>query len=139
MQFLSPSRRPRRSHEWTAAKAVTFIVTLAASQSVTLAVRRAGLSRKSAYALRARDPRFAAAWKAAVHARSAIGKREEQRPSPVPPIAPVQGDMPARAGPSSKSTSECGTIRRSDAAARDLFFARLAARHGVAAAPPVDK
>lgn len=68
MPILSRPRRPRRSGEWTEAKAVTFIVTLAATQSVTLAARRAGISRKSAYALKSRDRAFAEAWKAAIAA-----------------------------------------------------------------------
>lgn len=74
--MLSRRRRPYRSGEWTPARAVTFIVTLAASGSVTLAARSAGMSRKSAYALKARDPAFAAAWRAAVKAR-ATNSREE--------------------------------------------------------------
>ena len=66
MHLLSPNRRsPRRSHEWSAARAVNFIVTLAATRSVTLAARAACMSRKSAYALKSRDPAFAAAWAAA--------------------------------------------------------------------------
>lgn len=73
--MLSRPRRPRRSGEWTEAKAVTFIVTLAASQSVTLAARRAGVSRKSAYALKSRDPAFAAGWSAALGASA--GRRRE--------------------------------------------------------------
>ena len=67
MPFLSRNRRPRRSGEWTPENAVTFIVTLAATQSVTLAARRAGMSRKSAYALKLRDPAFAHAWAAAMN------------------------------------------------------------------------
>jgi hypothetical protein len=65
---LAHSRRPRRVGEWTAAKAVTFIVTLAASRSVTLAAARSGMSRKAAYALKRRDPAFGAAWNAALAA-----------------------------------------------------------------------
>ena len=65
---MSQPRRPHRSGEWTFDKAVTFIVTLAAMRSVTLAARRAGMSRKSAYALKHRDPTFAVAWAAAVRA-----------------------------------------------------------------------
>ena len=68
MLHLAPTRRPRRAGEWTEAKAVTFIVTLAASRSVTLAAARAGMSRKPAYALKRRDARFAAAWLAALAA-----------------------------------------------------------------------
>ena len=53
-------RRPPRVGEWSNDKAVTFIVTLAASLNVTLAAARAGMSRKSVYALRRRDPASAA-------------------------------------------------------------------------------
>ena len=66
MNLLSRPRRPHRANEWKAGAAVTFIVTLAAGRSVTLAARAAGMSRKSAYALRGRDPAFAAAWNAAI-------------------------------------------------------------------------
>jgi hypothetical protein len=62
VNLLSRPHRPARSGEWTCPKAVTFIVTLAAHGSVTLAARQAGMSRKSAYALKARDSSFAAAW-----------------------------------------------------------------------------
>ena len=55
MVRLSPSRRPRRSGEWTEANAVTFIVTLVATQSVTLAAAAARMNRKSAYALKVRN------------------------------------------------------------------------------------
>ena len=76
MHFLSRSRRPRRSGEWTSEQAVTFIVTLAASQSVTLAARRAGMSRKSAYALKHRDSAFAYAWDAAMRASQGYKVKE---------------------------------------------------------------
>jgi hypothetical protein len=72
LHLLSRPRRPLRSGEWTPAKAVTFIVTLAATRSVTLAAREAGMSRKSAYALKARDPAFAAAWAAAAKAGARV-------------------------------------------------------------------
>ena len=89
MHFLSRPRRPRRSGEWTSAKAVTFIVTLAATRSVTLAAHEAGMSRKSAYVLKARDPAFASAWAAAVTAaarKSSQGdKVEEVEGPPIPP------------------------------------------------------
>jgi len=60
LHLLSRPRRARRSSDWSPAKAVTFIVTLAAHRSVTLAAAEAGMSRKSAYALKVRDPAFAA-------------------------------------------------------------------------------
>jgi len=73
-QLLSRSRRPHRSGEWTPGRAVTFIVTLAASRCVTLAARASGMSRKSAYTLKARDSAFAAAWAAAMKAGAAAQK-----------------------------------------------------------------
>lgn len=76
MKLISRPRRPRRTGEWTDAKAVTFIVTLAATRSVTLAARRSGMSRKAAYALKSRDPAFASAWNAAL-AAGRPAKRQE--------------------------------------------------------------
>ena len=92
MHLLSRPRRPIRLGEWTSTKAVTFIVTLAATRSVTLAARASGMSRKSAYALKARDPAFAAAWTAALKA----GARAPRQGDKVPevhdhPFSPRQG------------------------------------------------
>jgi hypothetical protein len=88
VSFLSkPRRRPRRG-EWTPEQAVTFIVTLAAAGSVTIAAHRAGMSRKSAYALRGRDPAFAAAWAAAM--RASKGDKVEQVHEP--PLSCGRGD-----------------------------------------------
>ena len=67
--------RPPRPHQWSSAKIVTFIVTLAAGHSVTLAASCAGMSRKSAYALKRRDPAFAAAWKAALASGATLARR----------------------------------------------------------------
>lgn len=61
--------RPIRAHEWSHAKSVTFIVTLAATRNVTLAARAAGMSRKAAYALKVRDSLFAQTWEQALGAR----------------------------------------------------------------------
>jgi hypothetical protein len=49
----------RSAREWPTGKTVIFIVTLAASGTVTLAARKAGTSRNSVYALMARDCRSA--------------------------------------------------------------------------------
>jgi hypothetical protein len=96
LHFLSPPRRPRRSGEWTPDKAVTFIVTLAATRSVTLATREAGMSRKSAYALKARDPAFAAAWTAGVNAgrkqRLPMGKGDKADKTDRPRTPPSRGN-----------------------------------------------
>src|SRR4051812_7224728 len=103
LPFLSQPARPRRSGEWTSERAVTFIVTLAAKRSVTLAAREARMTRKSAYALKSRDPAFAAAWIAATKA----GAKQRARPAPScskrdkveevegPPVSPGQGDTGA--------------------------------------------
>lgn len=123
-------RRPPRAGEWSGDKAVTFIVTLAASFSVTLAAARAGMSRKAAYALRNRDPAFATAWDRAIAA-----SRLRTRGAPVeggkgndlhnPPVGPPGGNASAR--------------RAHDEALRDSFFAALATRHpGLAAAVLAD-
>ena len=112
----SAPRRPRRLGEWSEARAVTFIVTLAATQNVTLAARRAGMSRKSAYALKSRDPAFTAAWAAAVTAGSRVriegdkvGEVRERR------ISRPLGDT---------------RIADFDAELRDHFFSRIAATRG---------
>ena len=92
MQFLSRPRRPRRSGEWTPAKAVTFIVTLAAHRSVTLAAEEAGMSRKSAYVLKDRDPAFAAAWDAALRTRKSRRQGDKVEEVEGPPVSSSQGN-----------------------------------------------
>lgn len=93
MKLLSRQCRPRRTGEWTHAKAVTFIVTLAATRSVTLAARRSGMSRKAAYALKSRDPAFAGAWNAALAAGRPV-KRQGDKVKEVhaSPFSHHQGD-----------------------------------------------
>ena len=73
---------------------VTFIVTLAATRSVTLAASEARMSRKSAYALKSRDPAFAAAWVAALDA-GGDQRREGDKVEEVyePPVPSGQGNM----------------------------------------------
>ena len=90
---LARTRRPRRAGDWTEAKAVTFIVTLAARQSVTLAARAAGMSRKSAYALRARNFAFATAWKSAL---AVAVQGDKVREVNDPPFSTQQGDAVPR-------------------------------------------
>ena len=134
MDLLSRPRRPRRPHEWNAGNAVTFIVTLAASGSVTLAARASGMSRKSAYALRKRDAAFAASWNAALNAN----KGHEIDEVDGPPIPPGQGDKKAAAR-STWSAARPGVPRQLEELRRDAFFARLAARSGTGRNQPVDK
>lgn len=78
MKLISRQRRPRRTGEWTDAKAVTFIVTLAATQSVTLSAHRSGMSRKAAYALKSRDPAFAGAWNASLAAGRPVKRQGDK-------------------------------------------------------------
>ena len=110
---LSRPCRPRRSGDWTPAKAVTFIVALAATRSVTLAAKAAGMSRKAAYALKSRDPAFASAWKAAIAANRPTkpqGNKVEEIDGL--PFSPGQGNRRSRSF---------------DAALRDQFFSSLTA------------
>jgi hypothetical protein len=122
MTLLSRPRRPARPHEWTQGKAVTFIVTLAATRSVTLAAREAGMSRKSAYALKSRDSAFAAAWAEAQKPRSKRRQGDKVDRAGTPPAPPPQGD---KANPAALPISQA--VRRLADQARDDFFAALAA------------
>lgn len=65
-----PARRPKSSPEprWTGARMGQFLDELAASQSVAAAARAVGMSRQSAYRLRARlqGAAFGTAWEAAL-------------------------------------------------------------------------
>ena len=111
--LLSRPLRQRRSYEWDSGRAVTFIVTLAATRNVTLAARRSGMSRKSAYALKGRDPAFAALWGAALAAgRPKCVKGDKVEEVDAPPIPLTGGD---------------GRLRDLDAELRDRFFSTLAA------------
>ena len=56
-----PTRKPRRDG-WTPARRSAFFDALGAGLDVRRACARVGLSRRSAYNLRARDPAFARAW-----------------------------------------------------------------------------
>ena len=108
MPFLLRSRRPRRSGEWTSEHAVTFIFTLAATGSVTLAARRAGMGRKSAYALRMRDPAFDYAWASAMRASQGPAPSSSKEPalslSKGDNVEEVQGPpVPSRYGNASPS------------------------------------
>ena len=116
--LFTRSNRRTRAAQWNAAKAVTFIVTLAATRSVTLAALEAGMSRKSAYALKRRDPAFDTAWKAALAPRQ--GNKVEEVYEP--PISPRQGNrVTLSAGRASRARR-----RATDASRRDRFFTRFA-------------
>lgn len=118
----SPAGRRIRTDGWTHDRRVTFCVALAASGSVTFAAASAGLSRKSAYALRKRDRGFASLWDRSLAAARAArrearrrafeGNEKQARPEPCRPINFINR-------------------RQADAADRDRFFAALESR------PPV--
>jgi len=123
LPLLSRPLRPRRNGEWSGSNALTFIVTLAAHRSVTLAAREAGMSRKSAYALKARDPAFAAAWDEALKNARNARQGDEVQEVHNPRTSLSQGDKVRRTAPSKSSTQ----LRRIEELRRDRFFARLAA------------
>jgi len=84
--------------------------------------RAAGMSRKSAYALKARDPVFAAALTAA---SGASGRRSANTAAKQP-----EGDTRTRAASSSASTANRRVSITAAAEERDRMFATLAARLG---------
>jgi hypothetical protein len=118
--LLPPSRSDRRirADGWTHSRRVTFCVTLAASGSVTFAAASAGLSRKSAYALKKRDAAFASLWNrslsAAMAARQEICRRA------------AKGNE-FHATPDPRQSINFINRRKADIAERDRFFASLEA------------
>lgn len=113
----SPPNRRVRADGWTHDRRVTFCVTLAASGSVTFAAASAGLSRKSAYALKKRDPAFAALWDRSL-ASARAARREAFRRA-------AKGDeVHARSKP--RRAINFVNRRKADLSERDRFFANLA-------------
>jgi hypothetical protein len=82
------------------------------------------MSRKSAYALKARDPDFAAAWDAALTCARNIRQVDEVQEVHNSRTSLSQGDKARRGAPSRSSTAQ---LRRIDELRRDRFFAGLAA------------
>jgi hypothetical protein len=82
------------------------------------------MSRKSAYALKARDPAFAAAWDEALKNARNARQGDEVQEVHNPRTSLSQGDKARRAAPSRSSTAH---LRRIDELRRDRFFAGLAA------------
>ena len=82
------------------------------------------MSRKSAYALKDRDPVFVAAWEAAL--RRAQGDKVEEVHAP--PFSPPYGDTRT-------AVRQRLMRRRAPEAQRDRFLARLAARNASHAQP----
>ena len=67
MTIAMPSRAPRARRttataSWTAVRRAIFLDMIGHGTNVAAATRCAGMSRQSAYALRERDPAFAAEW-----------------------------------------------------------------------------
>ena len=77
---VRPVRAPRHDG-WTPERTRLFFETLAAGHSVVRACARAGLSRRSAYKARRRDPGFAHQWQAAQQSarRHAAFSRQRRR------------------------------------------------------------
>ena len=127
--------RPVRPDGWTADKRVTFCVTLAASGSVTFAAHSVDLSRKSAYALKKRDPTFAALWQKAVGAVRTARQGQGRKASP----QRSEGDKIDKVDklPFSQNQGDARSdLMRSVAdAERDRFFAGLQMRLPAAMSP----
>ena len=122
MRTRSTPQRRTRADGWTDCKRVTFIVTLAASGSVTFAAASAGLSRKSGYALRNRDSASASLWERALEAGKAShrGRVKGETANPRDTVNLVNLRTPDR----SAASAGC-----------DLFFANLQLRLSGASLP----
>lgn len=118
------THRTHRASEWSGGKVVTFIVTLAATRSVTLAARSTGMSRKAAYALKKRDPAFAGAWAKAL----ATPKGNKVEEVEDPPVSPSRGNSRIPAAASTASIRMTPLARAQADRERDRYFARLEAR-----------
>ncbi len=76
----SPPARPFAEYRWTSRKALAFLDALAQHGKVAAAARAVGMTRQSAYRLKARVPVVAEGWSRA----QAIGRavRRDERPDP---------------------------------------------------------
>ncbi|OBX18035.1 hypothetical protein A9995_13940 [Erythrobacter sp. QSSC1-22B] len=94
-----PAPRPDADYRWTSAKAAAFLGALAACGKVAAAARAVGMTRQSAYRLRARAPLVAQAWPLALAAgrergqewRQARGRGKAQGRGGAPPGCSGQG------------------------------------------------
>ena len=107
---------PTRHDGWTKPRRVTFLVTLAASGNVTFAAAAAGLSRKSAYALRKRNGAFASLWDRSLAAATAARAEVRRRAA--------EGNK-AHARPAPRRQVNLVNRRDADASERDRFFQSL--------------
>ena len=102
-QTHSPTPKPDTAR-WTGEKASAFLKLLGRTGSVAASARAVGMSRQSAYRLRARAPRFAAFWDSALEvARNARASSRKGRRAVHPLLDPrpmplEKGDTSGRAG-----------------------------------------
>lgn len=76
----SQAPRPNADYRWTPAKAMAFLDALASCGKVAAAARRVGMTRQSAYRLKARSALVAQAWPLALAAgRERRGLRGQER------------------------------------------------------------
>ena len=101
----SPAPKPHPdTARWTGEKASAFLKLLARNGSVASSARAVGMSRQSAYRLRARAPRFAAFWNSALEvARNTRASSRKGRAAVHPlldtaPLSFDEGDTSGRAG-----------------------------------------
>ncbi len=118
----TPARRSNADYRWTTAKVTAFLRALSRCGSVAEAARGVGMSRKSAYELKARlaDPRFQQMW-AMAQRTGRVVRAAARAPAPSPwgeaglaglahlsgkapeatarrPVAGPQGDTPPAQG-----------------------------------------
>ena len=105
---VRPAPRMTAIASWTAVRRAIFLDMIGHGTNVAAATRCAGMSRQSAYALRDRDPAFAAEWDGLLQAReqrllasytARCARRDAhlQRiaaPAPAPTPAPAPGATP---------------------------------------------
>lgn len=94
------SRKPDNTR-WTGDKASTFLKLLARSGKVAECARAVGMSRQSAYRLRARAPKFAEYWEMAMgeaRRRRASSRRGRRPVHPLLAKAEPAGDTAGREG-----------------------------------------
>ena len=101
----SPAPKPHPdTSRWTGEKASAFLKLLGRTGSVASSARAVGMSRQSAYRLRARAPRFAAFWVSALEvARNTQASSRKGRAAVHPlldtaPLSFDEGDTSGRAG-----------------------------------------
>ena len=104
---VRPAPRMTAIASWTAVRRAIFLDMIGHGTNVAAATRCAGMSRQSAYALRDRDPAFAAEWDELLQAReqrllASYTARCARRDAHLPRIAaPAPAPAPGAAPPAS--------------------------------------